>query len=92
MFPVVHFLYNLLVRGLVNIRLSGSARAHTHTNRHTHTHTHTPINASQVQDFFLLKACYLNICISSVHVFVTKLLLNGYTDFDDFFCVFGGIP
>ena len=33
---------------------------------------------------------YVNTYISSVHVFVNKLLLNGYTDFNEFFWVSSG--
>ena len=41
----------------------------------------------------LLETCsilYLNIYISSVHMLVDKLLLNGSTDFDEIFCVSSG--
>ena len=33
---------------------------------------------------------YIYIYISSVHMFVNKLLLNGSTDFDEIFCVSSG--
>ena len=37
-----------------------------------------------------LGCIYLNIYISSVHMLVDKLLLNGSTDFDKIFCVSSG--
>ena len=38
----------------------------------------------------MLRALYLYIYISSVHMLVDKLLLNGSTDFDEIFCVSSG--
>ena len=46
--------------------------------------------AAAILKSLLWNSSDLNIYISSVHVFVNKLLRNGFTDFDEIFCVSSG--